>query len=100
MNVFMLKLYEDVTSKVTIDLLGKFARLNHDFLLFGSPLILLGTIHILRNHIFRILDPPPPYVSMFLVLKIIKNWLFLTPLPPTSDYVIYEWSLIQYRQVL
>ena len=30
---------------------------------------------------------------MFLVLKIIKNWHFLTPLPPTSDYVIYEWSL-------
>ena len=28
------------------------------------------------------LDPPPPYVSMFLVLKIINNWHFLTPLPP------------------
>ena len=28
---------------------------------------------------------------MFLVLKIIKNWHFLTI--PTSDYVIYEWSL-------
>ena len=34
-------------------------------------LIPLGTIHILRNHIFRIFGPPPP----------------------TSDYVIYEWSL-------
>ena len=44
---------------------------------------LLGTIHILRNHIFRIFGPPsPPYVIMFLVLKIIKNWHFLTPLPP------------------
>ena len=27
------------------------------------------------------LDPLPPYVIMFLVLKIIKNWHFLTPLP-------------------
>ena len=44
----------------------------------------LGTIHILRNHIFRIFGPPPPppYVSMFLVLKIIKNRHFLTPPPP------------------
>ena len=50
-----------------------------------------GTIPILCNHIFRIFGPPPPYVSMFLVMKIIKNWHFLTP--PTSDYVIYEWSL-------
>ena len=39
-------------------------------------------------------DLPPHYVIMFLVLKIIKNWHFLTPpSPPTSDYVIYEWSL-------
>ena len=45
----------------------------------------LGTIHILRNHIFRIFGPPsPPYVIMFLALKIIKNWHFLTP-PP------YKW---------
>jgi hypothetical protein len=28
------------------------------------------------------LDPPPPYVSMFLVLRISKNWHCLTPLPP------------------
>ena len=39
------------------------------------------------------LDPPPPYVSMFLVLRISKNWHFLTPPPPTAD-VIYEWPLI------
>ena len=26
--------------------------------------------------------PLPPYVSMFLVLRISKNWHFLTPLPP------------------
>ena len=37
------------------------------------------------------LNPLPPCVRMFLVLKIIKNWHFLTPL--TSDYVINEWSL-------
>ena len=28
------------------------------------------------------LDPPPSYVSMFLVLRIGKNWHFLTPPPP------------------
>ena len=39
------------------------------------------------------LDPPPPYVSMFLVLRLSKNWHFLTPLPPTNADVIYEWSL-------
>ena len=43
-----------------------------------------GTIHILRKHIFGIFVPPlpHPYVSMFLVLKISKNWHFLTPPPP------------------
>ena len=29
---------------------------------------------------------------MFSVLKVSKNYPFLTPLPPTSAYVIYEWS--------
>ena len=51
-----------------------------------------GTIHILRKHIFRIFGPPTPYVSMLLILKISKNWSFLTPFAPTSPYVIYEWS--------
>ena len=42
-----------------------------------------GTIHILRHHNFGVFGPPfPPYVSMFLVLRISKNWHFLTPLPP------------------
>ena len=43
-----------------------------------------GTIHIFRKHIFRIFawffGHSPPYVSMFLVLIINKNWYFLTPL--------------------
>ena len=38
-----------------------------------------GTSHILRKHIFRIFGPPSPYVSMVLVVKISKNWHFLTP---------------------
>jgi hypothetical protein len=38
------------------------------------------------------LDPLPPHVSMFLVLKISKNCHFLTPHPPTGAYVMYEWS--------
>ena len=36
--------------------------------------------------------PPPPYVSMFLVLRISKNWHFWPP-PLQGAYVIYEWSL-------
>ena len=56
---------------------------------------LLGTIHILRKHIFRIFGPPSlPYVSIILVLRISKNWAFMPPPPPTSAYVLYEWSLI------
>ena len=53
-----------------------------------------GTIHILRKHIFRLFGPnhPQPYVSIFYVLKISKNCHFLTPIRPTSAYVIYEWS--------
>ena len=43
----------------------------------------------------RFLDPLPPYVSMFLVLKISTNWHFLTPSTlQVCTYVIYEWSLI------
>ena len=32
----------------------------------AGSLYILGTIHILRHHIFGIFGPPPPYVSMFL----------------------------------
>ena len=42
----------------------------------------LGTIHILRKHIYRLFGPPPPYVRILLVLRISKNWHFLTPPPP------------------
>ena len=47
------------------------------------------TIHTLHKHIFRIFGPP--YVRMFLVLRISKNWHFLMvlqPLSPTSAYVM------------
>ena len=53
----------------------------------------MGTIHILRNHIFRIFRPPSPlrkHVSSTENNK--KNGTFWPPSPPTSDYVIYEWS--------
>ena len=39
------------------------------------------------------LEPSSSYISTFYVLKISKNCHFLTPLPPTSAYVIYEWSI-------
>ena len=49
------------------------------------------------------LDPLPPYISMFLVLKISKNWHFLTPPPykclrniwmvPVISNDNFDWSL-------
>ena len=42
---------------------------------------------------FGFLDPPPPLRQHVLVVRISKNGYFLTPLPPTSADVIYEWSL-------
>ena len=48
---------------------------------------------------FVSIGPPPHYVSMFLVLKISKNWHFLT-LPPTNSYVIYEWSLYKVIEII
>ena len=39
------------------------------------------------------LDPPPHLRKHVLVMKIIKNWHFLTPLPPLQ-VIIYEWSLM------
>ena len=78
----------------------------------------LKTIQILRKHIFRLLTPFPPtsifsvliktysknivvdtvvisYFTYYLLLITSKQNLpfFLTPLPPTNDYLIYKWSL-------
>ena len=47
------------------------------------------------THFLGFLDPPPCSVSMFLVLRVGKKWHFLTPIPPTSAYIIYEWSLLK-----
>ena len=52
-----------------------------------------GTIHILRNHIFRIFEPPPPLCKHVFSTENNQKLAFSDPLPPTSDYVIYEWSL-------
>ena len=53
----------------------------------------LGTIHILRKHIFRLFGPTYSLVSMFYVLEISKKMQFFNPptIPPTIAYVIYEW---------
>ena len=59
-----------------------------DIMLYGvchGTWLAIGTIHVLRHQIFGIFGPPPSpsCVSMFLVLRISKNWHFLTPpLPP------------------
>ena len=64
--------------------------------------VCLGTIHYVSTFL-EFLDPLPPrkhVFSQFLVLKISKNWHFLTPPPPTSAYVIYRWFLFFKRLVL
>ena len=58
----------------------------------GKFLPTLGTIHILRMYNLGYFDPLSLYVSIFHVLKISNMDNFLTPLPPSSAYVIYEWS--------
>ena len=64
-----------------------------------------GTVHVLRRHIFKhsgpLFHPLANHVLCtenkqempFSVLKLSKKSNFLTPLPPTSAYVMYEWSL-------
>ena len=50
--------------------------------------------YITSSHFWDFWTPLPPCVSMFLLLRIIKNWHFLTPLPlQVLTYIIYEWSL-------
>ena len=41
-----------------------------------------------RDTFLAFLDPPSPHVSMFLILRVSKNWHFLIPPPSTSGYVI------------
>ena len=56
----------------------------------------LGTIHILRHHIFGIFGPPsPPKLRQHVFsTKNKQNLAFYEPpSPPTSADVIYEWSL-------
>ena len=56
----------------------------------------LGTIHILCNHIFRIFGPPSPLCKYVFSTENNQELAFSDPpSPPTSDYVIYEWSLVE-----
>ena len=49
-----------------------------------------GTIHILRNHIFRgFFLSPPPFLSIFHVLKTSKNCHFLTLFHPKQVLTEY-----------
>ena len=54
---------------------------------------LLGTIHILRKHIFRIFGPPFPLRKHVFSTENKQKLAFSDPSPPTSAYVIYEWFL-------
>ena len=49
------------------------------YLIMFLVIMWLGIIHILRNHILGIFGPPLRQLSMFLVLRISKNWHFLNP---------------------
>ena len=53
----------------------------------------LGTIHILRHHIFETFGPPHPLRQHVFSTKNKKKLAFSDPpSPPTSTDVIYEWS--------
>ena len=53
----------------------------------------LGTIHILRHHIFGIFGPPSPLRQHVFSTKNKQKLAFSDPpSPPTSADVIYEWS--------
>ena len=53
----------------------------------------LGTIHILRHHIFGIFGPPSPLCQHVFSTKNKQKVAFSDPSsPPTSADVIYEWS--------
>ena len=58
--------------------------------------------YITSSHFWDFWTPLPPYVSMFLVLKIIKNWHFLTPLPPYKwlrNIWMVPWQLLRYKSI-
>ena len=51
-----------------------------------------GTIHTLRQHVFRIFGPFPLRKHVFSTENK-QRLAFCHPFPPTSVYVVYEWSL-------
>ena len=54
---------------------------------------LIGTIHLLRHHIFGIFGPPSPLRQHVFSTKNKQKLTFSDhPSPPTSADVIYEWS--------
>ena len=56
----------------------------------------LGTIHILRHHIFEIFGPPSPLRQHVFSTKNQQKLAFSDPpSPPASADIIYEWSLGQ-----
>ena len=68
------------------------------FAMFENEPDPVGPFMYCVSTISRFWDPLPTYLSMFFVLKIIKNCHFLNP-PPIQVlmYVIYEWSLSNRR---
>ena len=80
---------------------NKQAHLNHERTNKSTSITLyLGTIHILRKHIFGIFGPPSPPTSACLISTKNKQKLAFSdpppPSPPTSADVIYEWSLTKF----
>ena len=55
----------------------------------------LGTIQVLRHHVFDFFRPIHPPLWWFTVLLIIKNCHFLTTPTHLFDDVILEWSIIK-----
>ena len=55
--------------------------------------LLQGTIYILRKHIFRIFGPPSPLRKHVFSTENKHKLAYSDPSPPTTAYVIYEWSL-------
>ena len=87
MNLFLLHMVS-----ITLASQSKEARIARKWI--SIQIFSYGTIHILRNHIFRIFGPPPPLRNHVFSTENNQKLAFSDPpSPPTSDYVIYEWSL-------